>query len=41
MITIIEVPTPVSLADIFGVLFLSMLLSVVITRNNYENKIKK
>ena len=29
----IEVPTPVSLAIIFGVLLLSMLLSVVVTRN--------
>ena len=29
----IEVPTPVSLAIIFGVLLLSMLFSVVVTRN--------
>ena len=29
----IEVPTPVSLAVIFGVLLLSMLFSVVVTRN--------
>ena len=37
----IEIPTPVSLAVIFGVLVLSMLLSVVITRNNKENALKK
>ena len=32
-VTHIEVPTPVSLAVIFGVLLLSMLFSVVVTRN--------
>ena len=37
----IVVPTPVSLAVIFGILVFSMLLSVVITRNRKENKIEK
>ena len=32
---LIEVPTPVSLAVIFGVLVLSMLLSVVVTKRKH------